>query len=63
MKSAFTVLFLSALLLGCASCADYPHHEPSLTDSDNHPSGPGSYGGIESPTNNNTPTPPTESAH
>jgi hypothetical protein len=58
MKSAFIVLFLSALSIGCVSCADYPQNEPSQTDSDIHLSGPGSYGGEESPTNNNTPTPP-----
>jgi hypothetical protein len=55
MKSAFIVLFLSSLVLGCASCEDYPHHEPALRDSDNQLAGPGSYGGVESPANNNTP--------
>jgi hypothetical protein len=53
MKIVLPALLLSLLLLACSSCSDYPHHEPPLTDCDNHLTGPGLYGGIESPTNNN----------
>ena len=57
MKYAFMGLVVGCLMIGCVSCADYPQNEPSLTYSDNHISGPGSYGGTEAPTNNSTQTP------
>ena len=57
MKFVPTALVLSGLLFGSVSCVDYPVHEPSQTDSDIHLSGPNSYGGEESPTNNSTQTP------
>jgi hypothetical protein len=54
MKMTLAFVLLSFSMFGCV---DYPQHEPPLTDTDIHVTGPGEYGGIESPTNNNTTTP------